>query len=79
MKKQKPRFKSENIYVDFFSSESKDVAHDAVGPILVMKLLFECMYGQHFQQSMDQPGMVANPVRGELNSENNFFSVPVRA
>ena len=41
-------------------------------PILVMKLLFECMYGQHFQQSMDQPGMVANPVRGELNSENNF-------
>ena len=23
-----------------------------------------CMYGEHFQPSMDQPGMVANPARG---------------
>ena len=25
------------------------------------------MYGKHFQQSMDQPGMVTNPARGQLN------------
>ena len=37
------------------------------------------MYGQHFQQSMDQPGMVANPARGQLNRENEHFPVAVRA
>ena len=29
------------------------------------------MYGHHIQQSMDQPGKVANPARGQLNRENN--------
>ena len=28
------------------------------------------VHGQHFQQSMDQAGMVANPARGQLNREN---------
>ena len=32
-----------------------------------------CMYSQHFHQSMDQRGMVANPARGQLNRENVFF------
>ena len=44
------------------------------------------MYGKHFQQSMDQPGMAVNPARGQLNREyiyvyslspfapENFFS-----
>ena len=27
----------------------------------------------------DQPGKVANPVCGQLNRENGFFPVPVRA
>ena len=27
----------------------------------------------------DQPGKVANPARGQLNRENGFFPVPVRA
>ena len=30
-------------------------------------------------QSMDQPGKVANPARGQLNMEIDFFPVPVRA
>ena len=30
------------------------------------------MYGQQFQQSMDQPGQVANPARGQLNMENEY-------
>ena len=25
------------------------------------------MYGQHFQQSLDQPGMVFNPARDQLS------------
>ena len=28
---------------------------------------------------MDQPGKVANPTRGQLNRENEYFPVPVRA
>ena len=27
----------------------------------------------------DQPGKVANPARGQLSRENEYFSVPVRA
>ena len=27
----------------------------------------------------DQPGKVANPARGQLNRENEYFSVPVHA
>ena len=38
------------------------------------------MYDYHIKQSMDQPGKgFANPARGQLNRENEYFSVPVRA
>ena len=38
------------------------------------------MYGhQILYQSMDQPGKVANSARGQLNRENKYFPVPVRA
>ena len=30
------------------------------------------MYGHHIKQSMDQPGKVANPARGQLNRENSI-------
>ena len=29
-------------------------------------------------KSMDQPGKVDNPARGQLNRENEYFPVPVR-
>ena len=38
-----------------------------------------CVCGRHFQQIGHQPGMVANPARGQLNKENRIFPVPVRA
>ena len=40
--------------------------------------MYVCMvitYGKN----EDQPGKVANPARGKLNRENEFFPVPVRA
>ena len=37
------------------------------------------MYGRHIWQSMDQPVKVANPARGQLNREEIYFPVPVRA
>ena len=38
-----------------------------------------CIYGHHFIQSIDQPGKVDNPARGQLNTENEYFPVSVRA
>ena len=40
-------------------------------PILLPHM-YVCMYGHHIQQSMDQPGKIANPARGQLNRENNI-------
>ena len=37
------------------------------------------MYGRTYSMSMDQPGKVANPARGQLNRENEHSPVPVRA
>ena len=38
-----------------------------------------CMYGHTYSKSMNQPGKVANPARGQLNKEKEFFPVRVRA
>ena len=32
-----------------------------------------------YNKRMDQPGKVANPVRGQLNRENEYFPVRARA
>ena len=32
-----------------------------------------------YSKSKDQPSKVADPTRGQLNRENEYFSVPVRA
>ena len=32
-----------------------------------------------YSRSMDQPGTFANPARGQLNRENEYFPVSVRA
>ena len=37
------------------------------------------MYGHTYGNSKDQPGKVANPACGQLNRENYFFPVAVRA
>ena len=37
------------------------------------------MYGHTYSKSMDQPGKVANPARGQLNRENECFPVRIRA
>ena len=37
------------------------------------------MYGHTCSKIMDQPGKVAHPARGQLNRENEYFPVRVRA
>ena len=43
--------------------------------------MYVCMYYVviTYSKSMDQPGKVANPARGQLNRENEHSPVPVRA
>ena len=42
-------------------------------------LMYVCVYGHTYSKSMDQPGKVANPARGQLNRENEHFPALVRA
>ena len=41
--------------------------------------MYVCMYGHPCSKGMDQPGRVANPARGQLKRENEYFPVRVRA
>ena len=41
--------------------------------------MYVCMYGHTYSKSMDQPGKVANPARGQLNRKNEDFPFRVRA
>ena len=41
--------------------------------------MYVCMVITCYSKSMDQPGKVANPARGQLNRENEHSPVPVRA
>ena len=38
--------------------------------------MYVCMYGHHMQQSMDQPGKVANPARGQLHRGRLILTCP---
>ena len=44
-----------------------------------VNILYSAMYGQHAQESMDQPGMVTNSARNLLKTETIFFPVPICA
>ena len=41
--------------------------------------MYVCMHRHAYSKSMYQPGKVANPVRGQLNMEHEYFPVQVRA
>ena len=41
--------------------------------------LYVWMYGNTYSKSIYQPGKAANPVRGQLNKENKYFPLRVRA
>ena len=54
--------------------------------LLVLKLLCiddninpDYVWSHTYSKSMDQPSKVANPARGQLNKENQYFPVRVRA
>ena len=55
-----------------------DDSRDEEGFITIYVCIRVCMVIK-YSKSMDQPGKVANPARGQLNRENGYFPVRVRA
>ena len=51
----------------------KEYIERNVSPVLCICMVITYSNGQ------DQPGKAANPARGQLNRENEYFPVPVRA
>ena len=47
--------------------------------IQTLEVHYVFMYGHTYSMSMDQPGKVASPARGQLNRKNEYFPVRVRA
>ena len=48
--------------------------------VCVYVCMYVCMFGHtSHSKSKDQPGKVANPARGQLSKENEYFPVPARA
>ena len=43
------------------------------------RIMYVCMYGHTYSKSMDQPGKVASPARGQPSRKNEYFPVRVRA
>ena len=65
------------------SSSQYDLGSFSTGLTLTTSLttLVEglCVYDHTYSKSMNQLGKVANPARGQLNRENEYFLVPVPA
>ena len=39
-------------------------------------VVYACMYGHYIYLTMDQPGKIANPARGQLNREMSISLIP---
>ena len=55
------------------------IQHEAGGLSKNGHTYYVCMVITHSNSIMDQPGKVANPARGQLNRENGYSPVRVRA
>ena len=59
-------------------SEGYEVTSEQPGRPALYYIIY-ILYGHTYSKSMDQPGKVANPARGQLNKEIGYFPVRVRA
>ena len=58
---------------------SQSVCLSLASTLVRVLSLPDVMYGHTYSKSMDQPGKVGNPARGQLNRENEYFPVRARA
>ena len=67
------------VLLGMVEARSVNVKKTTTTLLLLYKTVYVCMYRHTYSNSMDQPGKVASPARGQLNRENEYFSVRVRA
>ena len=69
----------DNLTLAICDDHTNRLIHTLLYVITYSKGMYVYIYNHHIQQSMDQPGKVANPARGQLNRENEYSRVLVRA
>ena len=69
------------ISEEWFDKSREVVYYRVIYSVHVVQIAIHTMYVRSniYSKSMDQPGRVANPARGQLKSENEYFPVLVRA
>ena len=60
------------------SNNVVSVTYDTLLLLYVWSYIHTCMYSHTYSKNVDQPGRVANPARGQLNTKNEYFPVRVR-
>ena len=63
----------------YFLDYVQDLSGGPLCPLLLLYLAQDSLYGHTYGKGMGQPAEVANPARGQLNRENEYSPVPVRA
>ena len=59
-----------------FPSPAADIEKDRIGNLITRLIcIYACIFDHTYSKSMDQPGKVANPARGQLNKGKK---IPVR-
>ena len=53
-----------------YAGEARNYFRNSAIETVVLRAQCYCMYGLTYSKSLDQPGEVANPARGQLNREN---------
>ena len=74
-----PMISPKHFDIVFPLTEGSSEGPDAFRFFFKQQSMHVCMYGHHLKQEKDQPGKVASPARGQLNKENEYSPVPVRA
>ena len=69
-----------NVEQERLVLESRVVVEECPPSVDMSRRNGMCMYvWSHIKQEYGSTGKVANPARGQLNRENEYFPVPVRA
>ena len=83
---ENPGGNGSNFRQDFHRESLVGKCLSLIVPHNIVLLLFDTtQYSMYvcmvitYSKSMDQPGKVANPSRGQMNRENQYFPVPVCA
>ena len=66
----------QRVVVYLYSDKCKNYYHSIV---MIIDDVFMYSHTYMNSKSMDQPGKVASPARGQLNRKNEYFPVRVRA